>query len=142
MKRVVAIITLVGSTGCVFGQNMKSGSVPKGMVQVPKGTFMMGSVNGYNYEEPIHKVTISKAFYMGKYEVTQTEWMEVIGTNPSYWKGDNLPVEKVSWYEAVEYCNKRSTAEGLMPCYSGTGDSISCDFSVNGYRLPTEAEWE
>ncbi|MBA7709961.1 Formylglycine-generating enzyme [subsurface metagenome] len=79
---------------------------------------------------------------MSKYEVTQKQWREVMGTNPSYFKGDNLPVEKVSWYDAVEYCNRLSRNEGITPCYSGSGNSIQCDFSANGYRLPTEAEWE
>jgi formylglycine-generating enzyme required for sulfatase activity len=88
-----------------------------------------------------HRVTIS-GFYMGKYEVTQKEWTEVMGTNPSNFKGDNLPVEMISWYEAVEYCNKRSIKEGLPVAYRGSGDVITCDFTAGGYRLPTETEWE
>ncbi|MDR1904282.1 MAG: formylglycine-generating enzyme family protein [Treponema sp.] len=106
------------------------------------GTFLMGSANsGNSDEQPVHSVTV-RSFYMGKYEVTQREWLEVMGSNPSYFIGEDLPVERVSWYEAVEYCNKRSLKEGLTPAYSGGGDSIVCDFSTNGYRLPTEAEWE
>ncbi|MBC8415078.1 MAG: formylglycine-generating enzyme family protein [Candidatus Cloacimonetes bacterium] len=69
----------------------------EGMVFVQGGTFQMGS-NEYEDEKPIHSVTISD-FYIGKYEVTQKEWKEVMGANPSIWKGDNLPVEQVSWYE-------------------------------------------
>jgi formylglycine-generating enzyme required for sulfatase activity len=99
----------------------------------------------YNDEGPQHQVTVS-GFYMGKYEVTQAEYQAVMGTNPSYIKGSNLPVEQVSWFDAVEYCNKRSQREGLSPAYSisGTGDSRSVTWnrSANGYRLPTEAEWE
>jgi len=111
------------------------------MIFVQGGTFQMGSNSGDSDEKPIHTVTVS-GFYIGKYEVTQKEWKEVMGNNPSNWKGDDLPVEKVSWYDAVEFCNKKSKAEGLTPCYSGSGKNIKCDFSANGYRLPTEAEWE
>ncbi|GAB2693542.1 formylglycine-generating enzyme family protein [Paenibacillus thermoaerophilus] len=101
-------------------------------------------------------VTLS-SFYIGKYEVTQKEWVEVMGNNPSNFKGDNLPVEMVSWYDAVEYCNKRSIKEGLKPYYNidkskidpnnkSEHDHIKWTVTINeganGYRLPTEAEWE
>jgi formylglycine-generating enzyme required for sulfatase activity len=105
----------------------------------------MGSNNGNGDEKPVHTVTV-KSFSMGKYEVTQKEYQEIMGTNFSYFKGDNLPVETVSWFDAVEYCNKRSELEGLTPAYtiSGTGDSrtVTWNRNANGYRLPTEAEWE
>jgi formylglycine-generating enzyme required for sulfatase activity len=110
------------------------------MVRVEGGTFRMGSTSG-SLEGLVHSVTV-KGFYMSKYNVTQKEWREVMGTNPSYFKGDNLPVEQVDWYMAVEYCNKLSRAEGLTPAYQGSGDNIVCDFNASGYRLPTEAEWE
>ena len=116
-------------------------SIPKGFVFVQGGTFQMGSNSGDSDEKPVHTVTVND-FYIGKYEVTQKEWKEVMGSNPSYFKGDNLPVEKVSWYDAVEFCNKKSEKEGLQKCYSGNGKSITCNFNANGYRLPTEAEWE
>jgi formylglycine-generating enzyme required for sulfatase activity len=115
--------------------------VPANMILVEGGTFQMGSANGDNDERPVHTVTV-KGFYLGKYEVTQKEWIEIMGSNPSNWKGENLPVENISWYEAVEYCNKRSQKEGLSPAYRGSGDSVVCDFNASGYRLPTEAEWE
>jgi formylglycine-generating enzyme required for sulfatase activity len=115
---------------------------PEGFVLVETGTFQMGSTDGEVDEKPVHRVTISRYFYMSQYEVTQKQWREVMGTSPSYFTGDDLPVEQVSWYEAVEYCNRLSLKEGLTPCYSGSGDRIRCDFSANGYRLPTEAEWE
>jgi formylglycine-generating enzyme required for sulfatase activity len=117
------------------------GQAPAGMVWVEGGTFQMGSNNGDDDERPVHSVTV-RGFYMGKYEVTQREWVEIMGSNRSYWKGDGLPVEQVGWVEAVEYCNRRSRREGLIPAYGGDGENITCDFTATGYRLPTEAEWE
>ncbi len=116
-------------------------SMPKSMVFVEGGSFQMGSNDGESDEKPVHQVTVS-SFWIGKHEITQAEWKEVMGSNPSDWKGDQLPVEQVSWYDAVDYCNKRSIKEGLTPCYSGSGAGITCDWNANGYRLPTEAEWE
>lgn len=114
---------------------------PEGMVLVKGGTFRMGSSETYSNEEPIHSVTLN-SFYIGKFEVTQAEWQAVMGNNPSLFKDDNYPVERVSWNEAIEFCNKKSQKEGLTPCYQGTGDNIACNFSASGFRLPTEAEWE
>jgi len=115
------------------------------MVRVQGGTFMMGSPANEPYrnddEDPQHQVTLS-SFYMGKCEVTQKEYQEVMGINPSNFKGDNLPVENVSWHDAIEYCNKRSQREGLTPAYTRNGDNVTWNRSANGYRLPTEAEWE
>jgi len=110
------------------------------MVFVQGGTFEMGS-NKVTREKPIHSVTVDD-FYISETEVTQAEWKAVMGNNPSRFKGDNLPVERVSWYDAVEFCNKKSEMEGLTPCYSGKKKKIKCNFNANGYRLPTEAEWE
>ncbi len=115
---------------------------PEGFVLVEAGTFRIGSTNGDYDEKPVHEVTLSRSFYMSQYEVTQKQWREVMDTNPSHFKGDGLPVERASWYDAVEYCNRLSRREGLTPCYSGSGNNIVCDFSAAGYRLPTEAEWE
>ena len=115
------------------------------LVLITAGTFRMGNTgtySGQSGENPVHQVTITRAFLMGKYEVTQAEWKAVMGSNPSYFKGDSLPIEEVSWYDAVEFCNKLSIMEGLDTCYSGSGSSIICDWNANGYRLPTEAEWE
>ena len=84
-----------------------------------------------------------RSFYMCRHEVTQEEYQAVIGKNPSHFKGDRRPVENCSWYNVLEYCNKQSLAEGLTPCYSGSNDfGYSCNFNANGYRLPSEAEWE
>ncbi|NLO11592.1 MAG: formylglycine-generating enzyme family protein [Candidatus Cloacimonetes bacterium] len=120
------------------------------MVFVPGGTFH----NGTSY------VTVS-SFYIGKYELTQAEYQVVMGHNPSSFGGNpDHPVESVSWFDSIEYCNRRSMMEGLTPCYSygiygsnpdhwpsGWNDNsdnhanVSCDWTTNGYRLPTEMEW-
>lgn len=111
------------------------------MVYVDGGTFQMGSSNGESNEQPVHSVIVSD-YYISKFEVTQREWELIMGNNPSIFKQSNLPVDRVSWYSVTEYCNKKSEREFLTPCYSGKGKSITCDYSANGYRLPTEAEWE
>lgn len=112
----------------------------KEMISIEGGTFRMGSNDRAN-EQPEHEVTIG-SFIMGKYEVTQELWERVMGSNPSNFKGAKRPVERVSWYDVTEFCNKLSEKEGLQKAYSGSGSGITCDFNSNGYRLPTEAEWE
>jgi formylglycine-generating enzyme len=116
---------------------------PAGMVFVPGGSFTMGSIDGESDERPRHQVTLSD-FYIGSTEVTQAQYRAVMGTNPSSFisDSDDLPVERVSWYDAVAYCNKCSIIEGLHPAYTIDGTNVSWDRSANGYRLPTEAEWE
>lgn len=105
--------------------------------------------DGYGNERPVHSVTLS-AFMMSKTEVTQSQWSAVMDTNPSYHTGMNRPVDNVSWYDAISFCNKLSIAEGRTPCYTINGnaspktwvsDSIVMT-KTGGYRLPTEAEWE
>lgn len=114
------------------------------MVQIPAGTFKMGDLvgNGFANELPVHQVTISHSFLMSKYELTQPQWKAIITYNPSSYRADSLPANNLSWFDAVYFCNLLSDKEGYQRCYSGSGDSIACDFNANGYRLPTEAEWE
>ena len=94
---------------------------------IPPGQFLMGSPpkeEWHRDDETLHRVTLTKAFYMGTTEVTQGQWKALMGTNPSFSTGDALPVETVTWEQAVEFCRKLSEKEGTQ------------------YRLPTEAEWE
>ncbi len=101
----------------------------------------MGSDTYYSTTtKPVHNVTVS-AFRMGRYEITQAQYQAVVGKNPSYFTGDTKrPVEQVTWFDAVKFCNKLSKLAGLDSCYNLT--TWACDFTKNGYRLPTEAEWE
>jgi len=114
------------------------------MVLISGGTFQMGSPSNEadrKDNEKQHQVTVG-SFYMGKYEVTQKEYQEVMGMNNSYFNGDNLPVENVNWYQAVNYCNRLSQRDGLTPAYTVNGTDVTWNQNANGYRLPTEAEWE
>ena len=91
---------------------MSSAETPDNFVLVEGGIFRNTKSNYYG-----EGVTIPD-FYIGRYEVTQKEWIEVMDSNPSEFKGDSLPVETVTWYNCVEYCNKRSIKEGLEPYYN------------------------
>ncbi len=129
-------------------------------IDVSGGSFNMGDAFGDGTADvlPIHQVTVN-AFKIGKYEVNQSEWLSIMGTNPSSWIDYNRPVDNVTWYSVMAYCNKLSIKEGFTPCYTYTGfgtnpstwplgwnvgvhNNFVCDFTANGYRLPTEAEWE
>lgn len=118
--------------------------IPKSFVLVEGGTFQMGSPGTESWrsdDEIQHTVTVSD-FYISQSELTQEEYEKVMGKNPSNFSGGDLPVENISWLDAVSYCNFRSESEGRMPVYIIDGQNVSWDRSANGYRLPTEAEWE
>jgi formylglycine-generating enzyme required for sulfatase activity len=126
------VLFLLAISAVLFFPSKPKQTFSFNMELMPGGQFLMGDQKGYNDERPPHNVSLSP-FYIGKYEVTQAEWMDVeklprvkidFVSNPSKFKGDNLPVESVSWEEAVEFCARLSVATGLQ------------------YRLPTEAEWE
>jgi sulfatase modifying factor 1 len=109
------------------------------MVLIPAGSFLMGSRHGREEESPAHEVSID-AFLMDKYEVTQAEYERLGLPCPSHFKGPTLPAEQVTWAQAAFYCNTRSREEDFQPCYNE--ETGACNFQANGYRLPTEAEWE
>ena len=120
---------------------------------IPAGTFLMGSPfddppypsDDPKYTQrnkPQHTVRITRPFYLSAYEVTQEEYHKVIGTNPSRSRGDrNLPVDSVSWFDAAIYCNQLSLRENRAPYYKMAPGAVTI-LGGDGYRLPTEAEWE
>jgi acetoin utilization deacetylase AcuC-like enzyme/formylglycine-generating enzyme required for sulfatase activity len=109
------------------------------MVKIPEGWFDMGSGSGSPDESPVHKVWIN-SFWMDRYEVVQEQFKKFQISDPSHFKDPNNPLEQINWTDATMYCNERSLAEGLEPCYDE--ETWECNFQANGYRLPTEAEWE
>jgi formylglycine-generating enzyme required for sulfatase activity len=133
-------------------------------VRIPAGSFTMGCTAGQSDcgsdEKPAHSVRLSNDFLMGKTEVTQGQWKALMGRNPSHSTscGVNCPVEEVQWWGALRFANKVSAAEGLAACYaiSRDGDVLKGGVTrsvtiasrsgkvtdCEGYRLPTEAEWE
>ncbi len=109
------------------------------MVLIPGGWFEIGSEKGSPDESPVHRVWVD-SFLMDKYEVTQEQYGRFPLPDPSHFKNPRHPTEQMNWNDAALYCNERSRDEGLEPCYDEK--TWECDFESNGYRLPTEAEWE
>ncbi|MCY3017636.1 MAG: formylglycine-generating enzyme family protein [Planctomycetota bacterium] len=118
------------------------GGVKMELILIPAGKFAMGSNGGNAYEKPAHQVTLTKAFYLGKYEVTQAQYRALMGANPSEFKGGTNPVDSVSWDDAQEFC-KKATAN-LSRDRKGAETKPLADARGSEYvvRLPTEAEWE
>jgi formylglycine-generating enzyme required for sulfatase activity len=157
----------VSKTGYDIYGSPKTVNVMVEMIQIPGGSFQMGSNSDYSNEQPVHTVTLS-SFNMGKYEVTQEQWIAVMGNNPSSFTSSpasgevqsKRPVERVSWYDTLVFCNKLSMMEGLSPAYrisgstdpanwetvptsnNSTWNAVQIVVGSNGYRLPTEAQWE
>ncbi len=130
-------------------------ALPPGMVRVPAGTFLMGSPPdepGRSSDETQHEVTLTRDLYVSVCEVTQSEWQSVMGWNESGFPGPSRPVERVTWFDAVSYCNQRSLSDGLTPVYTLTGvvyggnhimfATVTWNQAADGYRLLTESEWE
>ena len=139
-------------------QSEKQKEIPA-FIQLSAGSFKMGSPlseSGRFPDESLHEVILTHDFYMQSTPVTQKQWQDLMGNNPSYFSGENCPVEQVNWYEACAYANALSRKEGLKEAYlisdcnKKTGEGITCRveitadtiYACEGYRLPTEAEWE
>ena len=129
MTIMCALLFAITGGQTFAAEKQYTNSIGMEFVLIPAGAFNMGAdmnfENAHYDEVPVHRISITKAFYLGKFEVTQAQWMAVMGRNPSRFKGQSNPVEQVSWDDAQAFIRKLNQMEGH-----------------NRYRLPTEAEWE
>lgn len=150
MKKITFYPTLLILLITLFA--FKNTLIETDLIQVKGGTFKMGSKTSDTSaeldEQKEHSVTLN-TFEISKFEITVWEWKQFIKANkmkmpikPSWGWQDNYPINGITWNEAIAYCNWLSTKEKLQPCYSKKGPNFVCNFKANGYRLPTEAEWE
>ena len=136
MKYALIVLMLMMLSSCACADDE--------FVFVKGGKFLMGSPESENWksdDELQHEVTVSD-FCIARHEVTQAEYSSLMNENPSNFHGDNLPVENVSWLDAVKFCNEKSKAEGLTTAYVIEGSRVTWNLESEGYRLPTESEWE
>ncbi|RBA28826.1 formylglycine-generating enzyme family protein [Flavobacterium tibetense] len=151
MKKITLLL-VVTTLSIVSLSAFKTALQMNRMVRVEGGTYKMGSKDSDktadNDEQKEHDVTI-KTFEISKFEVTVWEWKQYTKANkfkmplkPEWGWQDNYPINGITWEEAIAYCNWLSKKEKLQPVYSKQGPNYVCNFKANGYRLPTEAEWE
>lgn len=144
LKKSVPVLGLCFFLAVGTAHGAEAASIDDGFLLLPGGSFMMGSPETERQrdrDEAHHQVSVS-ALYVDPYEVTQKEYETLMGANPSAHKGERLPVENVTWLDAVRYCNALSIRRGLEPAYVIDGEAVRWNRQANGYRLLTEAEWE
>jgi formylglycine-generating enzyme required for sulfatase activity len=139
LKYFIAFLYIAISSNLAQAQEISSN-----LVHIQGGVFRMGSSSserGRRRDESLHSVVI-RDFLLSAHEITQAEYAGVMGVNPSHVKGAELPVESVSWFDAINFCNTLSEKEGLAPAYLVRGNRVIWLRDKAGYRLPSEAEWE
>lgn len=148
LRMIGVLATILVGASCRKVEQPKAGSKPPPIIKtqsgvamalVPAGWFTMGSDRGEGDQSPAHETWVD-AFLIDQHEMTQEVYGQLVPVSGSHFKGPQRPVEMISWADAAWYCNMRSRAEGLQPCYDE--ETAECDFDADGYRLPTEAEWE
>ena len=136
----IYIITGIDTSNSIFYEIEDKPAIE--FADILAGSFMMGSGQGFGYEQPVHKVNISNGFRLSKYEITQKIWQLVMNDNPSPVTAPDLPVMNITWIEAVEFCNELSKLFAFDTVYIFNSAKIDFDKTADGFRLPTEAEWE